>query len=288
MTAIETDGVMRSSRPDLICIGAQKAGTTWLHGCLMCHPRVARHPVKEVHYFDAVAVPSMAAFNVSHFREATREVARLRAAGRPVPPLIQWRAEQHGRTIDDAWYADVFSNAPEGAVRMDITPAYSLLPDAGVDHVVRLCPDARILLMLRDPVARSFSQIRMEITRNEAPIDTRTMLGLARQQHVVERSRYVEMLDRWSARVPPERFKVVFHDDIAVRPMALLEEICAFVGLDFEPRYFSEVATTVVFRGPEIEMPDEVRDFLVREHMPVIQSLARTYPQAQDWLCRYA
>ena len=43
----------RLTLPDLLCIGAQKGGTTWLHHNLEAHPGifVPRH-VKEVHYFD--------------------------------------------------------------------------------------------------------------------------------------------------------------------------------------------------------------------------------------------
>ena len=37
--------------PDFIGIGAQKAGTTWLHRNLQAHPQIYM-PRKEVHYFD--------------------------------------------------------------------------------------------------------------------------------------------------------------------------------------------------------------------------------------------
>ena len=37
--------------PDFIGIGAQKAGTTWLHRNLQLHPQIWM-PRKEVHYFD--------------------------------------------------------------------------------------------------------------------------------------------------------------------------------------------------------------------------------------------
>ena len=42
----------RRSLPHFLCIGAQKAGTTWLHSVLRQHPDVAVPSEKEVHYFD--------------------------------------------------------------------------------------------------------------------------------------------------------------------------------------------------------------------------------------------
>ncbi len=38
--------------PDFICIGAIKAGTTWLHACLAEHPQVSTPATKEIEYFN--------------------------------------------------------------------------------------------------------------------------------------------------------------------------------------------------------------------------------------------
>ena len=38
--------------PDFIGIGAQKAGTTWLHHNLQAHPGIWMPKEKELHYFD--------------------------------------------------------------------------------------------------------------------------------------------------------------------------------------------------------------------------------------------
>ena len=40
------------STPDFIGIGAQKAGTTWLHRNLQAHPEIWMPTEKELHYFD--------------------------------------------------------------------------------------------------------------------------------------------------------------------------------------------------------------------------------------------
>ena len=39
-------------KPDFIVVGAQRAGTTWLHNCLSEHPQVSLPAEKEVHFFD--------------------------------------------------------------------------------------------------------------------------------------------------------------------------------------------------------------------------------------------
>ena len=40
--------------PSFVCIGAQKAGTTWLYDNLRPHPEVWLPQVKEIHFFDTV------------------------------------------------------------------------------------------------------------------------------------------------------------------------------------------------------------------------------------------
>jgi hypothetical protein len=277
---------MANTYPQFICIGAQKAGTTWLYACLKKHPGVAMPPVKEVHYFDSLSVKSFSKFNTKRFRRAKKRIMKHNEDKNPVPPRMKWLAQQRGKKLDDAWYAKVYEGAPANALRVDITPSYTLLPDEGVEHVLKLCPDAKILLMLRDPVDRSFSQVRMRIAARKLPQDAQTMLKFAQKKNNLKRSRYMDVLERWYARVPPERLKIVFYDDITTRPMELLEEICKFAGLEFKPSYFPE-SKKVVHEGKKMELPSEVKSYLVQEHLPTIRALAQKFPQAKSWLQKY-
>ena len=38
--------------PHFLGIGAQRAGTTWLHSTLASHPEIWMPRIKEIHYFD--------------------------------------------------------------------------------------------------------------------------------------------------------------------------------------------------------------------------------------------
>lgn len=46
-----------SKSPHLVCIGAQRSGTTWLHECCATHPEICTSPIKKLHYFDAQYLP---------------------------------------------------------------------------------------------------------------------------------------------------------------------------------------------------------------------------------------
>src|SRR5436189_2997752 len=45
----------RRPGPDFVCIGAHKAGSTWLYQQLDSHPDFWMPPVKELHYFDQLS-----------------------------------------------------------------------------------------------------------------------------------------------------------------------------------------------------------------------------------------
>src|SRR5947208_14127778 len=54
------------------------------------------------------------------------------------------------------WYADQFAGAPEGALVGEATPAY-MVTTAFLDRMASVVPNARLLVVLREPVARAWS-----------------------------------------------------------------------------------------------------------------------------------
>lgn len=105
----------------LFIAGAQKGGTTSLFTRLAQHPGLASPRVKEPHFFD----------------QESRDWARPDYA-----PL-------------HAHYP-----APDDRLRFDATPVYSFWEPA-MARIHRYNPEARIILLLRDPAERALSQWRM-------------------------------------------------------------------------------------------------------------------------------
>ena len=48
------NGFIGDARPDFLCVGAQKAGTSWLYRQLELHPDFWMPPMKELHYLDSL------------------------------------------------------------------------------------------------------------------------------------------------------------------------------------------------------------------------------------------
>lgn len=283
--------------PDLYCIGAQKAATSWLHRCLETHPGVFMPPVKEVHYFDNLHRPGgeakrrrMAERSAAWRASLSGRIARLvpeRLLPSPLARRVRrydWFSDTAGRVdLDDEWYARQFAGAAPGAVCCDFTPTYALLPARGIAHLRSLSPDARIVYILRDPVRRAFSHARMLAVRRGLGFDEETLTRLALHRSSLAHGEYPAIIARWLEAFPPDRVLILFYDDVAARPLWLIEQVCTFAGLDFDPAWFP-AAGEVVYRGPSVDMPEALRRALATRYAATIAEIRRRYPgRALDW-----
>jgi Sulfotransferase family len=272
--------------PDFFCIGAQKCGTTWLHQNLSAHPAVWLPPIKELQYFNQIHIAGHVQWTERHRRE--RADQRLNAYRRrrrrdPNSNFLQLLEKLASPTVDDAWYLSIFAHAPTDAICGEITPEYSLLPEAGITHLKTLSTDARIIFLWRDPIDRAWSQIRMHMLRSPGS----DPLSIAASADVIRRSDYGSILRRWRRQFEESRMLVASLDSIAADPANVLSNVCAFLGLSFDRGSFLHIDAPV-HQGIEIDMPDRVRMFLKERMEPIYDVLAHDFPEeAARWRVRH-
>jgi hypothetical protein len=232
--------------PDFIGIGAQKAGTTWLHRNLQAHPQIFT-PRKEVHYFDRkVKDRSKPVTRLFGKREPDkqwrRQVKRTSAELIRNPSLrdFRWYFNYYMRSYDDRWYASVFG-PKNGKVAGEITPAYSVLDRDSVAHVYNLVPDAKIIFFMRNPIERAWSQTVMSFDKAEKgsarSVSEKQLFRKLGRDSTWKLSNYLRTLENWGSFYPGERFFVGFLEDSNFLPRELLRNVYSFLGVDpsFEP-----------------------------------------------------
>jgi hypothetical protein len=204
--------------PDFLIIGAQRCGTTSLYRYLAQHPQViGAAPSKGVHYFDVNHERSLRWYR-AHFPTRRR---RARAGG--------------------------------AAVTGEASPYYVFHPH-GPDRVHAAVPDARLIVMLRDPVIRAFSQYQQEYARGfedaesfEEALDLEPgrlqgererMLAdpgydsQAMQHHAyVARGEYAPQLEAWRERFDPAQIHVIVAEEFFADPAAAYRRVLDFLGL---------------------------------------------------------
>ena len=130
--------------PAVVIVGAQKAGTTQLFANLIRHPRCFGGVRKELHYFS-------------------------KRAGWP-----------------RAWYQSRFPLARQveaaGGICLEASPSYLPSP-AALRRMHQLLPEAMIVVLLRDPVARAFSHYQHDKTRRRESRTFAEVVASAIAQH---------------------------------------------------------------------------------------------------------
>ncbi|MDQ1900342.1 sulfotransferase [Paracoccus sp. WLY502] len=247
----------RPRKPGALCIGAQKAGTSWLAQMLGQHPQVWIPPFKEVQYFNHLFIPEHRRWIAWHYRQKPQEI-RDRHARRGIPMPQELDAYLNGVTrgkmFHNQWYKRIFAPAPSAAMPMDFTPEYSTLPVEGVDYVANLLPKAKIIYLIRHPVDRAVSQLRMNLQRERRqPRTLADWMAELDNPVLYDRGDYASYLPRWQARYPD--MLVLPFGSIAREPQAVMDAVEACLGID--PWPYEDMTERVFANRDPLELPSQ-------------------------------
>ncbi|MFC3629203.1 sulfotransferase family protein [Paracoccus angustae] len=231
MSSLDPAGQPR--KPAALCIGAQKAGTSWLAQMLGQHPQVWIPPFKEVQYFNHLFIPGHRKWIGWHYRQKPQEIRDRHARrGLPMPPDLDAYLDgiTRGKMFHNQWYKRVFAPAPAGAMPMDFTPEYSTLPDEGVDYVAKFLPRAKVIYLIRHPVDRAVSQLRMNLAREKRrPGTLADWMAEIGNPVLYDRGDYAAYLPRWQARYPD--MLVLPFGRVSRDPRAVMDQVEAHLGI---------------------------------------------------------
>jgi hypothetical protein len=277
------------AEPDFLCIGAHKAGTTWLYQQLDSHPDFWMPPVKELHYFDQLSRVQRAGHPRCRDERDRRFLERLESLS--AEPGID--LENYGRLFEPK--ASLFSG--------DISPNYSTLSDQVIRQVVRYFPNLKVIFLARDPVERFWSHLSMEAHyRQIEPFDATDINEVNRnlsRRGMLLRSYPSAVVARWKRYVDSEQFRVYFFDDLQNNPAELRRSILRFLGAD--PDKFATANPS--FGGPGSPLSADYNRWTGMEKLPlsnkVRSHLAKFFKKelktcaallggpARDWPARY-
>lgn len=238
--------------PKFLCIGAQKAGTSWLYAQLQTHPEVWMPPVKELQYFNHLYVPEHRGWTSWHIRQGAAKALAYHV-GRPEPPdfgYVRYLADLATRDpFTEDWYRRAFDRpGAHGRLVGDITPEYSTIPEAGLRHVRALLGAVKVIYILRAPLDRALSQLRMNVSRHGPDrLTPEKWVEFADQWDIDNRGDYRAYVPRWKAHFAPADLLFLPYGRIAGDPVGLLREVEAFLGLtpqDDYPRLRERVHAT--------------------------------------------
>jgi hypothetical protein len=184
----------------------------------------------------------------------------------------------------ESWYRGNFPNRARTRRKLvgEASPSYVFHPLAP-QRVHELVPDARLIVLVRNPVDRALSQYNHEVALGREPLPFEEALDAEEERlrgeeermeadpryfsrewwsHTYKaRGRYAEQLERWLAVFPREQLLVLPSDDLGSDPAKAHAQVLEFLGapaqrLDSYPR---------VYERDYEPMSPETRERLVAE-----------------------
>ena len=194
-------GRRKVDRVDFIVAGVQKAGTTAIHDFLAQHPHIALLRDQALHFFD----------KEEHF------------SGEPDYRLLH-------SNFDPGW---------RWRVAGEVTADYLYYPRA-LERIARYNPKMKLIISLRNPVGRAFSQWNMRRAKGQEPLEF--LDALKRDQEIgiwkgprgnayLARSFYAPQLEQVFKLFPREQVFVLKYEDFRADPFPIVDRIFDFLGV---------------------------------------------------------
>lgn len=300
----------------LVCIGAQKAGTSWLHKILAKDSRFSLasqqfENVKEIHYFDYLY--DNKANHINGWR-AYYLIKMINNRGQTMKPIIQ--AYLHGNfkndlnkyiidegsfvvnrfntltaELNDEWYSNLIKCTKNQKYSLDITPDYSVIGKKGFMHMNKITKNLKIIYILRDPIERAWSGILQDRKGQKGGIEgffkqtnidinklyEEATIGL----NVGKRTNYENTIDEIYASGLEKNLKILFYDDIVENPEKLIDSIYNFIGMDNNilktEEYLNNLTQKVYVTENKKTIPKELEKKLYSYYADMLTSLSNKY-----------
>ena len=267
---------MASEATFLLGVGAQKAGTSWLHDQLHRRSDADFGFLKEYHVFDALELERFANFRPK----------------RPTP--LKWRTWRRARFIArPERYFDYFaSRLKPTQIRLtgDITPSYAGLSAESYQRIQKAFAQrgvqTRAVFIMRDPVERFLSQQRMQLRKRGLltpayEIEHLNKASLKLLKRESPRNDYPATLDALRGGLAESEIFIGLYESLFTT--ATHQELCRHLGIpeqipDLRQRVNASQATTSV--------PLEVLQRLGRHFSPLVAAVQKRCPDLaveQQW-----
>ena len=241
-------------KPEFLCVGMAKSGTTWLFDNLAYNQQLHMPPLKEVNILYQIHLGKKRSLKRIFGSDADWmddiwktvlfndiPVALRRGNYTKVYWLLKWLIHPriHSRKSLKK-YLGLFKGF--NGVTGDISPLYYQLDASIVEDLAELIPDLKIILCLRNPAEQEWSAAKMVFKRfrnlhmDEAPQEDvlEWMSGLSET--------YPQIISKFARFIPEDRIHLMFFEDLKKQPVKTFENVLRFLEIqpNFDPQSCKE------------------------------------------------
>lgn len=234
-------------------MGAAKSGTTALHVYLIQHPEIYMSVLKEPKHL------SISANKFPHKGPGDDKVD---------DEIIKSRDE----------YLSLFANAQKEKVIGESSADYLYFYNSVIPSIKAICPNPKILIMLRNPTDRAYSAYRHMLMDKRENLtfekalereDKRMRENYEFIWHYKNVGFYYKQVEQYINSFGWQNVKVVLYDDFALNSMKIVRDIYKFLNVDegFTPNTSEKYNV-----GPTV-LSEPLEDFLIKYDHPAKKAL---------------
>lgn len=219
--------------PNFFLVGVVKGGTTSLHYYLDQHPEIYMSPVKETNFFSRHDI-NPAHFSKAYAHDVKVDLPKFFASGMKDKIHI-------AHITDESDYERLFDNVKDEKAIGEASNSYLLYPQAP-QLIHQAYPDARIIVMLRNPVERAYSQYIMNIRlgktletdfiREVKEDNEQQIRGWGANHQYLYIGKYYKQLKRYFDEFPADQILICWYEEYRRDPETVLRTIYRFLGVD--------------------------------------------------------
>jgi hypothetical protein len=261
--------------PNFFIAGAPKCGTTSLYHYLDQHPEIYMSPIKEPNYFASEL--RLDRFSARLRPRAERDAETLRAF------LDGPMEEKRFGGLVAAWpdYLKLFRNARARKAIGEASVCY-LWSESAARNIQHSIPDARIIVVLRNPVDVLFSMYVHTLRSGAIRCTFREAIQMGMEQRggsidvmnpFLEFGFYYQQMQRFLKAFSRDRVRIYWYEEYQAAPARMLADVFRFLGVD--PDFVPDMSKRYLEAAlPNVVMNSADRAFLVEFYRDDILKLA--------------
>ena len=223
--------------PDFLIIGAPKSGTWWLASRMKKHPQVF--------------------------------LARGEHSGE-----VKYFTKYFHKPL--SYYSDLFKPGGD-RIKGEKSPHYCTLSESRIQCIRDLMPQVRLILILRDPIERAWSEALVALLRDTGrrfeQLDEAELMGMLNKVQM----KYSTVIDNWLKFFSEDQFHICFFDDIKNDPASLLRNVFQHIGAEAQLDYQQLGLQEVINRGMQIPLRPQYRNYLYETYASEIDTLRQRF-----------
>ena len=220
--------------PTFFIVGAPKTGTTSLYHYLKQHPQIYMSPVKEPCYFASEV--RLEYFNKEFVSSARRKSLRLRQfLEGPMTGV-----DPGGIVENPEDYVSLFKNVDGESALGEASVCYLRSPTAAANIRSRI-PEAKIIVILRDPAERAFSEylhyaanglVRRSFREHIERSARNTCREFSTLYPLLENGQYYGQVKTYLELFPNANIRIYLYEEAWADPLAFLHALFEFLEVD--------------------------------------------------------